>query len=170
VIKAHQGISPNVAPSAWVAENAMVLGQVELGANASVWYGSVLRGDVGRIRIGENTNIQDLSVIHIESGTFDTTIGSNVTVGHRVMLHGCTVHDYALIGIGSILLNGAEVGAESLIGAGSLVTPGTKIPPGVLALGSPCRVKRPLTDAEKADLHDSARHYVQLARDHRDAR
>lgn len=170
MIKAHKGISPLIGAGAFVAENAMVIGQVELGANASIWYGCVLRADEGKIRIGENTNIQDLSVIHIETDTFDTTIGNNVTVGHRAMLHGCTVHDYALIGIGAILLNGAEVGAESLIGAGSLVTPGTKIPPGVLALGSPCRVKRALTDAEKADLHDSARHYVQLARDHRDGR
>jgi len=170
VIKAHKGIAPVVSASAFVADNALVLGQVELGANASIWYGCVLRADVGKIRIGENTNIQDLSVIHIESGTFDTTIGNNVTVCHRAMLHGCTVDDYALIGIGAIVLNGAEIGAESLIGAGSLVTPGTKIPPGVLALGSPCRVKRPLTDAEKAHLHESARHYVQLAREHRDAR
>jgi len=170
VIKAHKGIAPVVSASAFVADNALVLGQVELGANASIWYGCVLRADVGKIRIGENTNIQDLSVIHIESGTFDTTIGNNVTVGHRAMLHGCTVDDYALIGIGAIVLNGAEVGAEALIGAGSLVTPGTKIPPGVLALGSPCRVKRPLTDAEKAHLHESAHHYVQLAREHRDAR
>lgn len=170
MIKAHKGIAPVVSASAFVADNAVVVGQVELGANASIWYGCVLRADVGKIRIGENTNIQDLSVIHIESGTFDTTIGSNVTVGHRAMLHGCTVDDYALIGIGAIVLNGAEVGAESLIGAGSLVTPGTKIPPGVLALGSPCRVKRPLTDAEKAHLRESARHYVELAREHRDAR
>jgi carbonic anhydrase/acetyltransferase-like protein (isoleucine patch superfamily) len=167
VIKAHQGISPIVAPGAWVAENAMVLGQVELGANASVWYGSVLRGDVGRIRIGENTNIQDLSAIHTESGTFDTTVGSNVTIGHRVMLHGCTVGDFALIGIGAIVLNGAEIGSETLIGAGSLVTPGTKIPSGVLALGSPCRVKRTLSEEEKKDLHESADHYVRLAREHR---
>ncbi|HEY2027682.1 MAG TPA: gamma carbonic anhydrase family protein [Myxococcales bacterium] len=170
MIKPHKGITPVVANGAWIADNAVVIGQVELGANASVWYGCVVRADVGKIRIGENTNIQDLSVIHIESGTFDTTIGNNVTVGHRVMLHGCTVHDHALIGIGAILLNGAEVGAESLIGAGSVVTPGTKIPPGVLALGAPCKVKRALTDAEKADLHESARHYVQLARDHRDGR
>jgi carbonic anhydrase/acetyltransferase-like protein (isoleucine patch superfamily) len=167
VIKAHKGISPVIGKGAWVAENAVVLGQVELGANVSIWYGSVLRADEGRIRIGENTNIQDLSVIHIESDTFDTTLGANVTVGHRAMLHGCTVGDFALIGIGAILLNGAEVGAESLIGAGSLVTPGTKIPPGVLALGSPCRVKRPLTDEEKAGLRDSAEHYVRLAREHR---
>jgi carbonic anhydrase/acetyltransferase-like protein (isoleucine patch superfamily) len=167
VIKAHKGISPVIGKGAWVAENAVVLGQVELGANANIWYGSVLRADEGRIRIGENTNIQDLSVIHIESGAFDTTIGANVTVGHRAMLHGCTVGDFALIGIGAILLNGVEIGDESLIGAGSLVTPGTKIPPGVLALGTPCRVKRPLTDEEKAGLRDSAEHYVRLAGEHR---
>jgi carbonic anhydrase/acetyltransferase-like protein (isoleucine patch superfamily) len=167
VIKPHQGIVPVLADGAWVAESAMVIGDVELGAGASIWYGSVLRGDVGKIRIGAETNIQDLSVIHVDSGGFDCTLAARVTVGHRVMLHGCKVGELALIGIGSIVLNGAEIGAESIIGAGSLVTQNMKIPPGVLALGSPCRVKRPLTDEEKADLRHSAEHYVQLAREHR---
>jgi len=167
VIKPHQGILPDLARGAWVADNAVVLGDVELGEDASIWYGSVLRGDVGKIRVGAQTNIQDLSVIHVDSGGFDCTLADRVTVGHRVMLHGCKIGRLALIGIGSIVLNGAEIGEESIIGAGSLVTQGAKIPAGVLALGSPCRVKRPLTEEEKADLRHSADHYVQLAREHR---
>ena len=167
MIKAHKGRLPTLGQDAWVAENALVIGDVVLGASSSVWYGSVLRGDVGRIRIGEGTNIQDLSAIHVETDTHDTFIGDHVTVGHKVMLHGCTVRDFALIGIGAVVLNGAEIGEESLIGAGSLVTPGTRIPPGVLALGAPCKVKRPLTAEEKAGLRESAAHYVQLAREHR---
>jgi carbonic anhydrase/acetyltransferase-like protein (isoleucine patch superfamily) len=167
VIKAHKGIAPVVAASAWVADNAVVLGNVQLGENASVWYGSVLRADVGKIRIGKDTNVQDLSVIHVETNKFDTTIGEAVTIGHRVMLHGCVVGDGALIGIGAIVLNGAEIGAGSIIGAASLVTQGTKIPPGVLALGTPCRVVRPLKDEEKEHLKHSAASYVALAREHR---
>jgi carbonic anhydrase/acetyltransferase-like protein (isoleucine patch superfamily) len=167
VIKPHKGIVPVVDATAWVAENAMVIGDVHLGVNVSIWYGSVLRADVGKIRIGKDTNVQDLSVIHVETGKFNTTVGESVTIGHRVMLHGCTIGDCALIGIGAIVLNGAEVGAGSIIGAGSLVTQGAKIPPGVLALGAPCRVKRELTAEEKEHLKLSALHYVELAREHR---
>ena len=167
MIKPHKGIAPVVDPSAWVAENAMVIGAVKLAANASVWYGTVLRGDVGKISIGKNTNVQDLSVIHVETGKWDCSVGEAVTIGHRVMLHGCQVGDGALVGIGAIVLNGAEIGAGSIIGAASLVTQGMKIPPGVLALGSPCRVKRELTAEEREHLEVSALHYVALAREHR---
>jgi carbonic anhydrase/acetyltransferase-like protein (isoleucine patch superfamily) len=167
VIKAHNGIVPVVDATAWVADNAMVIGDVQLKANVSIWYGSVLRADVGKIRIGKDTNVQDLSVIHVETGKWDCTVGEGVTIGHRVMLHGCRVGDGALIGIGAIVLNGAEIGGGSIIGAASLVTQGAKIPPGVLALGSPCRVKRELTAEEKQHLQLSASHYVELAREHR---
>jgi carbonic anhydrase/acetyltransferase-like protein (isoleucine patch superfamily) len=167
VIKPHKGIVPVVHAKAWVADNAMVIGDVHLAENASIWYGSVLRGDVGKIRIGKNTNVQDLSVIHVETGKWDCEVGESVTIGHRVMLHGCTIGDGALIGIGSIVLNGAEIGKGSIIGAASLVTQGAKIPPGVLALGSPCRVKRELTAEEKENLELSALHYVELSREHR---
>jgi carbonic anhydrase/acetyltransferase-like protein (isoleucine patch superfamily) len=167
VIKPHKGVAPRLAEGAWVAESAMVLGDVQLGANASIWYGSVLRGDVGKIRIGKDTNVQDLSVIHVETGKFDCAVGNAVTIGHRVMLHGCTIGDGALIGIGAIVLNGAEIGEGSIVGAGSLVTQGVKIPPGVLALGSPCRVIRQLREEEIAHLKESAPQYVALAREHR---
>lgn len=166
-IKAHGGKNPQLGADVFVAENALVLGDVELGDEASIWYGSVLRADVEKIRIGAGTNVQDLCVIHVDSGGFGCTLGERVTIGHRVVLHGCTVKSLSLVGIGSVLLNGVEVGEESIIGAASLLTPGTKIPPGVLAMGSPCRVKRPLTDAERALLRESAAHYIQYAREHR---
>jgi carbonic anhydrase/acetyltransferase-like protein (isoleucine patch superfamily) len=167
VIKAHLGRTPVLRAGAWVAETAMVIGDVILGENASVWYGTVVRGDGHNIRIGKNSNIQDNSVIHVETGQFSTVVGDDVTVGHAVVLHGCTIGNGALIGIGAIVLNGAEVGEGALIAAGSLVSPGTKIPPGVLAIGAPCRVKRALTDEEKEHIRESAPHYVQLAREHR---
>jgi carbonic anhydrase/acetyltransferase-like protein (isoleucine patch superfamily) len=167
VIRAYLGKLPVLGQGAWVAETAVVIGDVTLGENASIWYGAVLRGDSEKIRVGRNTNIQDNSVIHVDSGGFPTNVGDDVTVGHAVVLHGCTIRSGALIGIGAIVLNGAEVGEGSLIAAGSLISPGTKIPPGVLAMGAPCRVKRELTEAEKQELRESPPHYVQLAREHR---
>jgi carbonic anhydrase/acetyltransferase-like protein (isoleucine patch superfamily) len=168
MIRPYLDRKPQLGEGAFVAPGADVIGNVVIGVRASIWYGCVLRGDdpVESIRIGAESNIQDLSVIHIDTGGFSTVVGERVTVGHRVVLHGCKVGDLSLIGIGSILLNGSEIGSESLIGAGSLVTPGTKIPPRVLALGSPCRVKRPLTDAELNELRESAKHYVHFAQQH----
>ena len=155
--------TPVLGKDVFVAGNATVIGDVVLADRASVWFGSVLRADAGRIRIGAESNIQDLSVIHVDSGGFDTLIGAGVTVGHRVVLHGCTVRDFALIGMGSVLLNGCEIGEESIVGAGSLVTVGTKIPPRMLALGSPAKAVRPLKEAELASLRESAAHYVGYA-------
>lgn len=168
MIRPYLDIKPQLGEGAFVAPGADVIGNVILGVRASIWYGCVLRADdsAESIRVGADSNIQDLSVIHIEIGRFSTVVGERVTVGHRVVLHGCKVGDLSLIGIGAILLNGSEIGSESLIGAGSLVTPGTKIPPRVLALGSPCKVKRPLTDAELNELRQSADHYVHLAQQH----
>lgn len=155
--------TPVLGRDVFVAANATVIGDVVLADRASVWFGSVLRADVGRIRIGAESNIQDLSVIHVDSGGFDTLIGAGVTVGHRVVLHGCTVRDFALIGMGSVLLNGCEIGEECIVGAGSLVTVGTRIPPRMLALGSPAKAVRPLKEAELASLRESAAHYVSYA-------
>lgn len=166
MITTYQGNAPELGRDVFVAASADVMGRVTLGDEASVWYGCVLRGDVGSIRIGARTNIQDLSVVHVTTGTFDTTIGDDVTVGHRAILHGCTVHDLALIGMGAILLDGSVVESECIIGAGALVSPGTRIPRGSLALGSPARVIRPLKPAELENLRASAAHYVSVAREH----
>ncbi|MBP9665202.1 MAG: gamma carbonic anhydrase family protein [Pyrinomonadaceae bacterium] len=140
----------------------MVIGDIEIGEDASVWFGAVVRGDVNYIRIGARTNIQDMTVIHVSSNTHPTVIEEEVTVGHRVVLHGCHVERGSLIGIGAILMDGVRVGAQSLVGAGSLLTPGTVIPPRSLVIGSPGRVKRALTDDEVASLDRSWRNYVEL--------
>ena len=166
MIRAYKDKRPQLGSQAWVADSADVIGDVVLGARSSIWYGAVVRGDVEKIRIGQDTNIQDNSVIHVDSGGWATVVGDGVTVGHRVVLHGCTIGNGALIGIGAIIMNGAEVGEGALVGAASLVTEGTKIPAGMLALGTPCRAHRPLTDEEKQHLRESAAHYVELAREH----
>jgi carbonic anhydrase/acetyltransferase-like protein (isoleucine patch superfamily) len=167
VIKAFGGKTPQLGAEAWVAETAMVIGDVVLGPRANIWYGAVIRGDVEKIRIGADSNIQDNSVIHVDSSGFSTVVGERVTVGHRVVLHGCKIGDGALIGIGAIVMNGAEIGDGALVGAGALVPQGVKIPAGMLAVGAPAKVRRPLTDEEKRALRESATHYVQLAREHR---
>lgn len=153
---------PVVHPTAFVAENATVIGDVEIGEDSSIWFGSVVRGDVNYIRIGERTNIQDNCVIHVSGGTHPTVLGNEITVGHRVLLHGCTVDDRCLIGMGAILMDGVHVGEECLVGAGSLLTPGTIVPPRSLVIGSPARVKRELTAEEIEFLDRSWRNYTEL--------
>jgi len=148
--------------SAYVAANATIVGQVEIGPGASVWFGCVLRGDNEPIVIGPRTNVQDLTVIHTDEGV-PCTLGAGVTVGHRAVLHGAEVADGALIGIGAIVLNGAKVGGEAMIGAGAVVTEGQVIPPRHLALGVPARVVRELTDEEVERLRAAAAHYVRRA-------
>jgi len=157
---ALDGIAPRVDSSAFVEESARVIGDVHIGAKSSVWFNTVIRGDVFHVRIGERSNIQDNSTIHVSGGTHATIIGNDVTVGHGVILHGCTVADRSLVGIGSIVLDGCEIGEESLIAAGSLLAPRTVVPPRSLVLGQPARVKRPLRDEEIEDLHRSAAGYV----------
>jgi len=166
-IRPFGGKAPLIGEGAFVAPSADVIGDVVIGPRSTIWYGAVLRGDVQSIRIGADTSIQDNTVIHVDSSGFSTVVGDRVTVGHSVVLHGCTIGHDALIGIGSIVLNGAEVGEGAMIGAGSLVTPGTKVPAGMLALGSPARVKRPLTDEEKKHIREGAEQYVRLGREHR---
>ncbi len=160
--KAFNGIEPTVHPTAFVAADAIIIGDVEIGEDASVWFGAIIRGDVNRIRIGARTNIQDGTVIHVSSKTHSTTLEDEITVGHRVTLHGCHVESGCLIGIGAILLDGVRVGRNSLVAAGSLLTPGTIIPPNSLVMGSPAKVKRDLTDDELAYLDKSWRNYVEL--------
>jgi carbonic anhydrase/acetyltransferase-like protein (isoleucine patch superfamily) len=143
----------------FVAANATLIGKVELQAGASVWFSAVLRGDNETITVGRNSNVQDGSILHTDPGC-PLTIGDNVTVGHRVMLHGCTIGDGSLIGIGSTVLNKARIGKQCLVGAHSLITEGKEFPDGVLILGSPARVQRELTDSERAQLQKSADTYV----------
>jgi carbonic anhydrase/acetyltransferase-like protein (isoleucine patch superfamily) len=153
------GTAPRIAESAWVADSAQVMGNVELADDASVWFGAVVRGDTEIIRIGRRSNIQDMSVLHADIG-MPLTVGEDVTVGHKVMLHGCTIGDGSLIGIGAVVLNGAKIGKGCLVGAGALVTEGKEFPDGSMILGSPAKVVRQLTPVQLEGLLRSARQYV----------
>ena len=155
-------IAPRMAESTWVADSAQVIGNVELGENASVWFGVVIRGDTECIRIGNGTIIQDASVLHADVGK-PLTIGDNVTVGHQVMLHGCTIGDGSLIGIGAVVLNGANIGKGCIVGAGALVTEGKEFPDGSMIIGSPAKVVRDLSPEQQAGLKLSALHYIENA-------
>ncbi len=157
---------PVIGSNAWIAPNATVIGDVILGNNSSIWWNAVLRGDTDQLRVGENSNIQDGSVLHTDAG-IQLTVGKNVTVGHLVMLHGCTIGDGSLIGIKSVVLNGAVIGEHSLIGANSLVPEGKVIPPRSLVMGSPGKVVRELTDADVAKILRSAQMYVTNAERYR---
>ena len=159
----------NLHPSTFIAPTADVMGDVDVAEDASVWYQAVLRGDIGPIRIGARSNIQDLTMVHVDEG-IPCTIGADVTVGHRCVLHGCTIEDECLIGMGSILLNSVRVGSGSIIGAGSVVTEGRDIPPGSLVMGVPAKVVRPVDKDLRARIRLSADHYVGLARLHRQGR
>ncbi|MFG6449664.1 gamma carbonic anhydrase family protein [Roseateles sp. BYS180W] len=154
---------PQLADDVWVAESAQVVGRVTLEQGASVWFGAVLRGDSDELHIGADTNIQDGSVLHSDDG-YPLRLGRGVTVGHKVMLHGCTVGDHSLIGIGAVVLNGARIGKHCLVGAGSLVTEGKEFPDGSLIMGSPAKVVRPLSPEQISALQTSAQHYVENAR------
>jgi carbonic anhydrase/acetyltransferase-like protein (isoleucine patch superfamily) len=159
-------LMPHVPDSSWVADSAQVIGDVRLGEGCSVWYGAVIRGDSATITLGDRSNVQDNSVLHVDDGV-PLTIGEGVTVGHQVMLHGCTIGDGSLIGIGAIVLNHVKIGRNCLVGAGALLTAGHEFPDGSLILGSPARVVRPLSEAQMADLRGSAEHYVVNAARHR---
>ena len=154
---------PRVEAAAFIAHDAVVIGDVALGKGSSVWFGCVVRGDVHRIVIGAETNIQDLTVVHVTGGLHATTIGDRVTVGHRAILHGCTVHDRCLVGMGAIVLDGAVVGPGAIVAAGAVIPPGATIPPGMLAMGAPAHVVRPVTPSEDASIDESAAKYVELA-------
>ena len=162
MIRAYKGIAPQVAATAFIEASAQIIGDVHIGEHASVWFNCVLRGDVHFIRIGANTNIQDGTIIHVSSGRFPTFIGNAVTVGHGVVLHGCTVKDRVLVGIGAIVLDNVTIGEESLIAAGSLLTPGTVIPARSLVMGAPAKVRREVTDEEIARINENWQHYIEL--------
>ena len=159
----HAGKAPRVAPDAFVAETAVVLGDVELGAGANVWFGAVLRGDKDRIVVGAFTNVQDNAVIHLDPGS-PAIVGAGVTIGHGAIVHGCTVEDNCLIGMGSTILSGARIGRDSIVGAGALVTERKEIPPGSLVVGVPAKVVRELTPEEIEGIRGSARGYYEHSR------
>lgn len=169
-VRAFKGIHPRIHPSAFVEDSAQVIGDVEIGEDSSIWFNTVVRGDVHHIRIGARTNIQDLSMVHVLKDRSPTVIGDDVTVAHHVVLHGCAIGNRVLIGMGAVIMDDVEVGDDCLVAAGSLVTPGTKIPPGTLAMGSPARIKRSLTEDEHALVTSRAKNYVRYAREHRDSR
>lgn len=160
MILPYRGVLPRLSPTAFVAPTATVIGDVQVGEEAGLWFGVILRGDVNRIRVGRRTNLQDGTIVHVTSGTHPTEIGNGVTIGHGVRLHGCTIGDGCLIGIGAIVLDGAVIGESSLVAAGTLVAPGTIVPPRSLVVGSPGKVKRALTDEEDAQLRALADRYV----------
>jgi carbonic anhydrase/acetyltransferase-like protein (isoleucine patch superfamily) len=166
VIQPYRGVTPKVPASAFVADTARVIGDVELGEDASVWFGAVLRGDVGYIRVGRETNLQDGTIVHVNTGGTPVLIGDGVTIGHAARLHGCTIASHCLIGIAAVVLDGAEIGEHSLIAAGSLVSPGTKIPPRSLVMGTPARVRREVSADDLDLIRLSAERYAALKRDY----
>lgn len=160
-----EGRSPRVAESAWVAPNATVVGDVVLAGEVGVWYSATIRGDVERIEVGARSNVQDGSVLHADPGS-PLTVGAGVTIGHNATLHGCTIGDDVLVGMGATVLNGATIGAGSLVAAGTVVLAGTEIPPGSLVAGLPGKVRRELTDEERAGVRYNAEVYIELRTKH----
>ncbi len=167
LVRPYGGKSPRLHDSVMLLGEVVIVGDVEIGERSSVWFGSVVRGDVNAVRIGARTNVQDCCVIHVTSRKHSTSLGDDVTLGHRVTLHGCTVKDRCLIGIGAVVLDGAVVGEEAMVGAGALVPPGMVVPPGTLAIGSPATVKRPLRPDELDLIRDTAQRYAAYAEQYR---
>jgi gamma-carbonic anhydrase len=164
MIRPFRGTHPQIHPTAFIEESAQIIGDVHIGEQSSVWFNAVVRGDVFYIRIGNRTNIQDGTVIHVTNGTHATVLEDEVTVGHNVTLHGCYIEYGCLVGMGAIVMDDAHIGAQSLVAAGSLVSPGTRVPPRSLVMGTPARVKRPLTDEEVAGLDVYWQNYVEYTR------
>ena len=166
MLRSYRGVSPRVHPSAFIDDSAQVIGDVDIGEESSVWMSAVVRGDVHWIRIGRRSNVQDGTVVHVMRQTHPTTIGDNVTIGHAAVIHGCTIENQCLIGMGAILLNGVHIGTGSIVAAGSLVVEEMKVPPRSLVMGSPGKVRRFLTDAEVAEIQMYADRYVSYRLDY----
>jgi carbonic anhydrase/acetyltransferase-like protein (isoleucine patch superfamily) len=164
MLRTYRGFAPQIDASAYIDRSAQVIGQVTVGERSSIWPNVTARGDVNTIQIGDDSNIQDNSVLHCDAGLFPLHIGNRVTVGHLAMLHGCTIEDDCLIGIGAIVLNGAKIGKGSVIAAGAMVPEGAEIPPDSLAMGVPAKVKRQVTPEERERFRLNALHYVEAAR------
>jgi carbonic anhydrase/acetyltransferase-like protein (isoleucine patch superfamily) len=168
MIRAYRGVVPKIAASAYIDPSAQVIGDVVIGEESSVWPNATIRGDVNHIRIGNQTNIQDNTVIHVEHDVYPTILGDRVTVGHSVTLHGCVIEDDCLIGIGAIVLNGAKIGRGAVIAAGALVPERMEVPPGSMVMGVPAKVKRALTSEEVERFRENAQNYVQYRATYRD--
>ena len=166
MLRAFKSVFPSVDPTAYVDTSAQIIGDVHVGPESSVWMNVVMRGDVNRIRIGARTNIQDLTLVHVMRDTHPTMVGDNVTIGHSAVIHGCTIEDRCLIGMGAILLNGCRIGTGSIVAAGALVPEGMVIPPGSMVMGMPAKVKRPLSAEEDASIKWYADNYVRYRLDY----
>ena len=166
MLRPYRGRLPVIDPTAYIDPSAQVIGDVEIGVESSVWMNVVVRGDVNHIRIGRRTNVRDGTIVHGMHSTHPTMIGDEVTIGHGAMVHGCTIEDRVLIGMGAILLNGARVGSDSIVAAGSLLPEGVEIPPRSLAMGSPAKVRRTLSDAEVASIVEYSGNYVRYRLDY----
>ena len=164
MIRTFQGIRPTIATSAFIEDTAVMIGDVVIGEDSSVWFNTVVRGDVHSIRIGRRTNVQDLCMLHVTQDTHPLVIGDEVTIGHHVVLHGCTIQNRVLVGMGAVIMDGAVIGEDSVVGAGALVTEGTVVPPKSLIFGSPARLRRPATEKEVAWIKQSAENYVRYSR------
>jgi carbonic anhydrase/acetyltransferase-like protein (isoleucine patch superfamily) len=167
MIRAYKNIVPVIAPDAFIAEGAVIIGDVHIGSESNIWFGCVIRGDVNRIRIGSRTNVQDGTVIHVTRETGPTFIGSNITIGHSVLLHACTLEDDCFIGMHSTVMDGAVVESGAWVGAGALVTPGKRIPKGQIWAGNPARFLRNITSEEMKFMAGNSTHYVELSRDYK---
>lgn len=165
-IRPYRGTMPTIHPSAFVDDSAQVIGDTHIGAESSVWMQTVIRGDVNYIRIGDRTNVQDGTIVHVQNETCPTVIGNDVTIGHGAIIHGCTIHHRVLVGMGAIILNGAVIGEDCIVAAGTLVTEGTVIPPRSMVMGSPGKVRRPLTDRDVAMITEFSGNYVRYRLDY----
>ena len=166
MIRAYNSVLPTIDPTAFVDISAQVIGDVHVGAESGIWMNVVVRGDVNTVRIGQRTNVQDLTLVHVMRGTHSTVVGNDVTIGHSAVIHGCAIDDRCLIGMGAILLNGSHVGTDSIVAAGALVPEGMVIPPGSMVMGVPAKVRRPLTPDEDASILRYAENYVRLRLDY----
>lgn len=164
----YRSIYPKVPDSVFIAPGASVIGDVEIGERSSIWFNTVVRGDVHYIRVGSETNVQDNCTLHVTPGKFPLVVGNRVTVGHRAIVHGCVIEDECLIGMGSIILDGVKVGKGSLIAAGSILTPGLQVPPDSLVMGAPAQIKRSVSDSEKEMIRRAWSHYIELAAEYLD--
>jgi carbonic anhydrase/acetyltransferase-like protein (isoleucine patch superfamily) len=166
MLRPYRGRLPVIDPTAYIDQSAQVIGDVEIGEESSVWMNVVIRGDVNHIRIGRRSNVQDGTIVHVMHDTHPTVIGDEVTIGHGAIVHGCTIEDRVLIGMGAIVLNGARVGADSIVAAGSLVPEGVVIPPRSLAMGSPAKVRKTLSEADVASIREYSANYVRYRLDY----